>query len=485
MTLLGVVIVKAQTHFFRNQIDAFGRSAANQMAESAKEMILAKDTLGLKVLATNLASEERILGAAIFDHKENLLAQSGITPRDENASETGRLPGSLDLSVPTIEWQRHESSGTSASLVSFISPVRFRDTGVGHVLVTFSRSSMYHSLQNAVRIISLVTLSMIMIAIGISVTISRRFSRPIYRLVEASRAIGEGNFEYRIHERRADEIGYLMTAFNSMAEGLLEKRRINERSQELEALNAQLLAVSDAKSKFLATVSHELRTPLHAIIGFSKLLKEQPSLNENQLRFVQHIWESGRHLLELISDILDLSKVEAGKIELRLGAFLLPEALEVVFKTIQPQAEAKGLQLLLNKTECPETIVADLLRFRQILYNLLSNAVKFTPDGGRVTMAARHNGESLEIVVQDTGIGIKAEEMPKLFREFTQLDASPARRYEGTGLGLALVKKLVELHGGTIQADSPGEGQGSTFTLTLPLNGISSLPQSEVLIRTP
>src|SRR3989337_156652 len=213
--------------------------------------------------------------------------------------------------------------------------------------MTFSRSSMYHSLQNSVRIISIVTLAMITLAIGISIAMSRRFSRPIHRLVEASRAIGEGDFAYRIHER----------------------------SQELEALNAQLHAVSTAKSQFLATVSHELRTPLHSIIGFSRLLKDQPSLKKDKhLRYVQHIWESGKDLWELINDILDLSKVEAGKFELRFEPFHLREDLKSILNTIRPQTEAKGLNLVFDATNCPETIVADPVRFRQILYNLLSNA---------------------------------------------------------------------------------------------------------------
>ncbi len=479
MTLLGVVIVKTQTQFFRNQIDAFGRLTANQMAESAKEMILARDALGLKVLTTNLASDERILGTAVFDHKGKLLAQSGIVPPESNTSDTGILSAGRPLSARTIEWQWHDPSGTSVSVVSFISPVQFRKLGVGYVLMTFSRSSMYYSLKNSVRIISVVTLAMITLAIGISIAMSRRFSRPIHRLVEASRAIGEGDFAHRIDERRGDELGYLMTAFNSMAEGLMERRRMHERSQELEALNAQLHAVSAAKSQFLATVSHELRTPLHSIIGFSRLLKDQRSLKDKHPRYVQHIWESGKHLLELINDILDLSKVEAGKFELRFEPFRLREELKSILNTIRPQAEAKKLKFAFDATNCPETIVADPVRFRQILYNLLSNAVKFTPDGGQVTLAAQRNGESVEIVVRDTGIGIKAADMPKLFQAFAQLDAPLAQRSEGTGLGLALAKKLVELHEGTIRADSQGENQGSAFTLTLPLNGPSPPAQAE------
>lgn len=476
MAFLGVVIVNSQTKFFQGQIDAFGQTVVNQMSESAKEMILANDTLGLKVLTTNLASDERVLGTAIYDHKGKLLAQSGITPA---------LTASFDPSILTLDWIWHQPSGSRISLVSFLSLVQFKDVVAGHVLITFSRSSMYQSLQDSVRNIVIATLSMIVLVIGMSFAMSKRFSRPIHRLVEASQAVGEGDFEHRIHERRADEIGDVMAAFDSMAEGLLEKQRIREQKLELEVLNAQLEAVSTAKSKFLANVSHEVRTPINAIIGYSEMLEDPSysSLTEKQVSYVQNISASARHLRELINDILDLSKVEAGKIELRFEPFLVRDALGATLATVRPQADQKGLQLVLDENGCPETMVADLLRFRQILYNLLSNAVKFTPEGGQVTVTAQRNGESLAVAVQDTGIGFKAEDMPRLFEEFTQLDASLARRDEGTGLGLALTKKLVELHGGTIQASSPGEGQGSTFTFTLPLNGSVSSGQPEALIK--
>ncbi len=476
MAFLGVVMVNTQTKFFQGQIDAFGQTVVNQMSESAKEMILANDTLGLKVLTTNLASDERVLGTAIYDHKGKLLAQSGITPA---------LTASFDPSILTLDWIWHQPSGSRISLVSFISPVRFKDIEVARVLITFSRSSMYQSLQDSVRNIGIATLSMIVLVIGISFAMSKGFSRPIHRLVEASQAVGEGDFEHRIHERRADEIGDVMAAFDSMAEGLLEKQKIRERKLELEALNAQLEAVSTAKSQFLANVSHEVRTPINAIIGYSEMLEDPSysSLTEKQVSYVQNISASASHLRELINDILDLSKVEAGKIELRFEPFLVRDALGATLATVRPQADQKGLKLVLDENGCPETMVADLLRFRQILYNLLSNAVKFTPEGGQVTVTAQRNGESLAVAVQDTGIGFKAEDMPKLFEEFTQLDASLARRDEGTGLGLALTKKLVELHGGTIQASSPGEGQGSTFTFTLPFNGSVSSGQPEALTK--
>jgi len=190
----------------------------------------------------------------------------------------------------------------------------------------------------------------------------------------------------------------------------------------------------------------------------------------------------------LINDILDVSKVEAGRIDLRPEAFDLREALKASLSVVAPTAAKKGITLNLEVDERLSTITADPARFKQILYNLLSNAVKFTPAGGTVTVSARVRSEELgvrgqdqtshlspltshwvEIAVADTGIGIKQEDLPKLFQPFTQLDASMAKRHEGTGLGLALTKRLVELHGGQIWAESEGEGRGSTFHVTLPL----------------
>ena len=183
-----------------------------------------------------------------------------------------------------------------------------------------------------------------------------------------------------------------------------------------------------------------------------------------------HIHSSGKHLLALINDLLDLSKVEAGKLDLRPEAFVLHEVLTAALTEIGPQTDAKRLELELHVDESLSTITADPVRFTQIIYNLLSNAVKFTPEGGTVTVSASSlMSDWVEIAVQDTGIGIEAEDLPKLFQPFTQLESPVIKRQQGTGLGLALTKHLVELHGGTIVAASEGEGRGSTFTVRLPL----------------
>ena len=337
-------------------------------------------------------------------------------------------------------------------------------------------------------------------------------------LVIEGRAIGVLGVD-RKHSRRLFEPAALelLQLFAAQAALAIEHGRLYEaqrtaaiqleatveaRTRELQVANMQLQEAmrlaeeaSRHKSSFLANMSHELRTPLNAILGFSELLAQQTygPLTQKQARYVDNVHTSGQYLLALINDLLDLSKVEAGKLELRPQPFDLREALEAALHTIRPQAEAKQQALMLQVADDLPVITADPLRVKQILYNLLSNAVKFTPNGGRVTVTARRvrGAESevrgapeaashlaprtsdatdfVEIAVADTGIGIKPEDLPKLFQPFTQLEQTFTKQAQGTGLGLALTRRLVELHGGTIRAESPGEGRGSTLTIRLPL----------------
>ena len=263
---------------------------------------------------------------------------------------------------------------------------------------------------------------------------------------------------------------------------------VEERTRELQDTNRHLEVALRHRSQFLANVSHELRTPLSAILGFSEFLQDPAfgPFTEKQGRYVGHIHNSGTHLLALINDLLDLSKVEAGRLDLRPEAFPLADALTAALEQFRAQVDAKGMALALRLEQAPDSLVADPLRFKQILHNLLGNAVKFTPAGGSITVTAKivsrsesgvsssqpetaSASEFVEIAVSDTGIGINAEDLGRLFQEFTRLDSSFAKPQQGTGLGLAMAKRLVDLHGGSVTATSPGEGQGSTFTVTLPL----------------
>ena len=240
--------------------------------------------------------------------------------------------------------------------------------------------------------------------------------------------------------------------------------------REIADKSRQLETASRHKSEFLANMSHELRTPLNAILGFSEVLAERMfgEVNEKQAEYLQDILSSGRHLLSLINDILDLAKVEAGRLELELGRFHLPTALDNALTLVRERATRHGITLTHTMDERLGDIVADERKVKQILLNLLSNAVKFTPEGGRVGLTAMATDRVVTIAVSDTGVGIAPEDQAAIFEEFRQVGRDDTRKQEGTGLGLTLAKKFVELHEGRIWLESQ-VGQGSTFSFTLPI----------------
>jgi signal transduction histidine kinase len=237
---------------------------------------------------------------------------------------------------------------------------------------------------------------------------------------------------------------------------------IQDKSRELEIANKH-------KSEFLANMSHELRTPLNAINGFSEMLLARMfgEVNPKQEEFLRDIHSSGEHLLSLINDILDLSKIEAGRMELNLTVIDPAETLENAVMLVKERAAQRGITVKLEVDERLDKWVADERKFRQIMLNLLSNALKFTLEGGHISVTAARDGGSMVVAVSDTGVGIRPEDQTLIFEEFQQAGSDYTKKAEGTGLGLALTRKFVELHGGTIRVESE-EGRGSTFTFTLP-----------------
>jgi signal transduction histidine kinase len=265
----------------------------------------------------------------------------------------------------------------------------------------------------------------------------------------------------------APDVVRVLSAFATQSVLAIQNARL---FREIEDKSRQLEAASRHKSEFLANMSHELRTPLNAIIGFSEVLAERMfgEVNDKQAEYLQDILASGRHLLSLINDILDLSKVEAGRLELELGTFDLRAAVDNALTLIRERATRHGITLAQTLDARVGELVADERKVKQILLNLLSNAVKFTLAGGRVAVTTALADGLVEISVSDTGIGIAPEDQAAIFEEFRQVGRADARKQEGTGLGLTLTKKFVELHGGRIWVQSQ-VGQGSTFTFTLPV----------------
>jgi protein-histidine pros-kinase len=256
----------------------------------------------------------------------------------------------------------------------------------------------------------------------------------------------------------------VMSAIRDITSRKVIERALQEKNVELERAN-------QAKDRFLASMSHELRTPLNGIIGFAEFLVDgKPgSLNDKQKEYLGDILNSGRHLLHLINDMLDLVKIQAGRVDLALENFSIRDAISEVCTGVHPLAVSKAIELTVTICAGIGFVTLDQQRFKQILYNLLSNALKFTDDHGHVGIDVTPvEGGCFRLVVSDDGIGIRAEDIGRLFTEFEQLETGTARRFGGTGLGLALTRKLVELHGGEIDVESE-IGKGSRFGVVLPL----------------
>jgi signal transduction histidine kinase len=324
-------------------------------------------------------------------------------------------------------------------------------------------TEVYVTLDASILRTALLLLAGFIISALAALALARRMVSPIRTLQQGAQRIGAGELEQKIDVRTGDELEALAGQFNDMTAEL--RRSYAELEQKVEERTAQLAVANRHKTEFLANMSHELRTPLNAIIGFSEALREKMfgELNAKQEEYLNDIHDSGRHLLSLINDILDLSKIEAGRMDLDVQSFAAPPALEAALALVRERAQRKEIALSLAVDPALGEMRADERKFKQILLNLLSNAIKFTPEGGRIAVDARLNGAGLEVAVSDNGIGIAPQDQATVFEEFRQVGP----RAEGTGLGLALTRKFVELHGGSIRLDS-APGQGTTFTFTLP-----------------
>jgi signal transduction histidine kinase len=341
---------------------------------------------------------------------------------------------------------------------------------------------------------------------------------PIEKLKDGAQRIAQRDFSKKIDIQSGDEFEELANAFNYASKQLyiFQKKSeqaydalnvarknlretVKKRTSELSKAKRKAEEANKAKSEFLANMSHELRTPLNHIIGFTELVvdKNLGDLNETQKEYLCDVLDSSRHLLELINDILDLSKIEAGKLELQLTRVKLRALLESSLTMVKEKAIKHRIKLSNSLNGIPDTIRADERKLKQIIYNLLSNAVKFTPNGGKVSITAQtckldneefsnmdnNNNFGIKITVTDSGIGINPDNLLCIFNPFEQVETSKSRKFQGTGLGLSLTKRLVELHGGRIWAESAGEGKGSAFSFTLPITPMA-IPSGSITENT-
>jgi signal transduction histidine kinase len=299
-----------------------------------------------------------------------------------------------------------------------------------------------------------VALGSAVLALLFGLALSWSLTGPLKRVNMRLAAIASGDFSGHVDVPNRDELGALAANLNQM-------------NDQLGRLYQELETASRHKSEFLANMSHELRTPLNAVIGFSEVLQDRlfGELNDKQADYVADIHSSGRHLLALINDILDLSKIEAGRMELQVTAFALSDVLENAVALARERATRQGISLSLEVDPSVGVIEADERKLKQVLFNLLTNALKFTAGGGHVEVSARGDGDEVVVSVRDDGVGIAQADQVRIFEEFQQVGQSQLQ--EGTGLGLALSRRFVELHGGRIWVESE-PGKGSTFTFTLP-----------------
>lgn len=450
----------------------------------------ATDTAAL-ALQHAAALAPTITGASLHYHTLGVQAiYHAVAPVETTEVPLSRRAQRLD----TAMWLLRQESGDGTEPAR---PVRR-----GSVQVLMSLEATQANIRQTFAAGIGLTLGTILIGVLVSFGFCNYVLTPVQDMARAATRIAAGDLSQRVPLKGRDEIGLLAESFNHMAASLsqmtqAQQQRLDELSeayqqieqlnvgleskvearteelrlqqQELRQVNTRLEIANRHKSEFLANMSHELRTPLNAIIGFSDVLIEKMfgDLNAQQEEYLNDILSSGQHLLSLINDILDLSKVEAGKMEFEPTVFDLRDILEGSLVMVKERAMSHGIGLSLEMDEALRPITGDERKVKQILFNLLSNAVKFTPARGKVGIVASQHAEAVHIAVWDTGIGIAPEDQPRIFDEFQQVGHGLAGKTEGTGLGLTLTKKFVELHGGTLQVEST-PGHGSTFTFTLP-----------------
>ncbi|MHC1605649.1 MAG: sensor histidine kinase [Candidatus Methanofastidiosia archaeon] len=348
------------------------------------------------------------------------------------------------------------------------------------------KNIVFSNIENFRKAFILLIASAIIISVVAAIMVAQTITRPLGELVKGTKRLAKKELSYQIKAPSDDELGFLANSFNEMAQELqcaycaledkvkertkrlqLTNENLNTIVQELRNANEKIKEASQLKSQFISNISHELRTPLNAIIGFTDVLIDEKNITDEQKDYLETILRNSENLLQLINDMLDLSKIEANKVELVYHKVRVEDLLRRVYKLVTPLAKEKNIEMLIESDPLPE-IDVDKTKLRQIFINLLTNAIKFNKEGGTVKTTMKIDGENIKIDVMDTGIGIEEKDFEIIFDEFHQIDGTTTRDFKGTGLGLAITKKYVEMHGGRIWVESKF-GQWSKFIFTIPI----------------
>ncbi|UCF90635.1 MAG: HAMP domain-containing protein [Desulfobacterales bacterium] len=494
---------------------------ANVIGTNSTASLAFKDQSAAKETLSALKAEPHITFACILTPDGNVFS-TYVNEKPKSGSTT-----KLSTDVPAFLYFKETDDGYQfhKDYLGLHQKITLDGETIGTVYIRSDLNELYERLRLYAGVGAAVMAFAGLVAYLLSSTLQRIISAPILHLAATMKRVStEKKYSIRANKQNRDELGTLVDGFNEML-GQIELRdqqleqhrdhledqvalRASELSKanldleqairELKAAKEAAEAASEAKSQFLANMSHELRTPLNHIIGFTEIVTDEHfgSVNATQREYLNDVLGSSRHLLSLINDILDLSKVEAGKLELEPSKFDIRKLLKRSVTMIKEKAMRHRIKLSIQVDDIPSKIVADERKLKQIIYNLLSNAVKFTPDGGSIRVSAeRMNGsepdstqhssvyrsdmsdqtkEFIKISVCDTGTGIKPEDLKRIFDPFEQVENSMSRKFQGTGLGLALTKSLVELHGGKIWGESQGLNRGSTFRFTIPVSPVQS-----------
>ncbi len=436
---------------------------------------------------------ENTLSALMAAH--NILSAAIYTPDGRLFASYLRDPGGQMPALPSMPSGQTEIHWLRNGEIVVVRSIVFHEKPTATVYIRSDVEELNQRLKRYAGIAGVVLSVCLGAALLVSSLFRKAVAQPIVQLAEVAGIVSrDKNYSVRAAPTRSGgELAILIDAFNEMlgqiqqSEGALRKahdgleQRVQERTAELEAAKKEVEAFSYSilrakdeleraskfKDQFLSTMSHELRTPLNAVLGFSELLTEERygSLNDRQQRYVKHIHTGGKHLLTLINDILDLSRIEAGRLQLTIATVPVPLCFAEVLDAMRPLAGRK-FQTLSQQAGSRLNVRADATRFKQVLMNLIGNAIKFTPEGGRIGLAARQIGELVRVEVRDSGPGIPAEEQDRIFEAFYRLGETE-KSVEGTGLGLTITRRLVELHGGQLGLESQ-LGSGSCFYFTLP-----------------